>query len=100
MIAQKSRVFRHEDTRASAMNIITYILDQHRTTVLDIQRQMVDEGKDLDQTDAGQELEKELLKQRELLEQRIQEAQEEMREAIADGNEKANEEATEQQDHF
>lgn len=82
------------------MNIITYILDQHRTTVLDIQRQMVDEGKDLDQTDAGQELEKELLKQRELLEQRIQEAQEEMREAIADGNEKANEEATEQQDHF
>ena len=37
MAAHGSRVFRHEDSRASAMNIITYILDQRRTSVLQIQ---------------------------------------------------------------
>lgn len=100
MVAQGSRVFRHEDSRASAMNIITYILDQRKTTILQIQRQMVDEGKRLDETSAGQELEKELLKQRELFERRLKEAQEEMQEAIEEGNRKAIEESAEQQSRF
>jgi uncharacterized membrane protein len=100
MVANGSRVFRHEDNRASAMNIITYILDQRKRTILHIQREMVDEGKRLDETSAGQELERELLKQREVFEKRLREAQEEMQEALQEGNRKAIEEAMEQQARF
>jgi hypothetical protein len=100
MASHGSRVFRHEDSRASAMNIVTYILDQRRTAVLQIQRQMVDEGKSLDETAAGQEVERELLKQREHFEKRLKEAQEEMNEAIEEGNRHAIEEAAEDRARF
>ncbi|TKA63822.1 hypothetical protein B0A55_10020, partial [Friedmanniomyces simplex] len=100
MVNQGSRVFRHDDFRASAMNIVTYILDQRKRTVLQIQRQMVDEGKSLDETSAGQELERELLKQRKAFERRLQEAQDEMRQAIEEGNRKAIEDAAAQQERF
>ncbi|KAK0257976.1 hypothetical protein LTS16_002045 [Friedmanniomyces endolithicus] len=100
MVHQGSRVFRHDDSRASAMNIVTYILDQRRTTVLQIQRQMVDEGKTLDETSAGQELERELIKQRKLFERRLQEAQDDMKEAIEEGNRKSIEDAAAQQERF
>jgi hypothetical protein len=100
MVSQGSRVFRHEDNRSSAMNIITYILDQRKRTILQIQRQMIDEGKRLDETSAGQELEKELLNQREVFERRLREAHEEMQEAIEEGNRKAIEDSVEQQARF
>jgi hypothetical protein len=61
---------------------------------------MVDEGKNLDETSAGQELERELLQQRELFERRLKEAERDMQEAIAEGNRKAIEEAAEQQARF
>lgn len=82
------------------MNIVSYILDQRKQTVLQIQRQMVDEGKTLDETEAGQEVEKELIKQRELFERRLKEAQEEMQIALKEGNKRAIEEAAEQQERF
>ena len=100
MVSKGSRVFRHDDSRVSAMNIITYILDQKKTTVLQIQRQMVDEGKNLNETAAGQELEKELVKQRELFEKRLREAEQEMKEAMEEGNRRAIEEAAAQQERF
>jgi hypothetical protein len=100
MLQLGCQVFRHTNTRASAMNIVTYILDQLKQTVLQTQRQMVDEGKPLDETCAGQEVEKDLLKQRQLCERRLQEAQEEMQEAITEGNQRAIEEAAKQQERF
>ncbi|KAG9845925.1 hypothetical protein KCU98_g6587, partial [Aureobasidium melanogenum] len=100
MMAKGSRVFRHDDSRTSAMKLIGYILDQGKTTVLQIQRQMIDEGKSLNETSAGEELERELLQQRELFERRLREAQEELNEAIQEGNRKAAEEAAEQQERF
>jgi hypothetical protein len=95
-----SRVLRHEDTRVSALNIVGYILDQRSRTVLEIQRQMVDEGKTLDETSAGQELNRELLKQRDLFERRLEEARLDMQEAISEGNRRAVEEAAEEQERF
>jgi hypothetical protein len=100
LVGQGSYVFRHDDTRTSAMNIITYIMDQHQRTILQIQREMVDGGKTLDETSAGQELEKELLKQRELFDRRLKEAEEEMKDALEEGNRRAIEEAAEQEDRF
>ncbi|KAG9764077.1 hypothetical protein KCU73_g1120, partial [Aureobasidium melanogenum] len=100
MTAKGSRVFRHDDSGASAMKLISYILDQRKTTVLQIQRQMVDEGKSLDETSAGEELEKVLLQQREQFEKRLKEAREEMEEAIQKGNSEAANEAAEQQERF
>ncbi|KAH0202371.1 hypothetical protein KCU99_g4611, partial [Aureobasidium melanogenum] len=100
MMAKGSRVFRHDDSRASAMKVISYILDQRKTTVLQIQRQMVDEGKSLIETSAGKELEKVLLQERERFEKRLKAAREEMEEAIQEGNRKAANEAAEQQEQL
>ncbi|KAG9660846.1 hypothetical protein KCU64_g2942, partial [Aureobasidium melanogenum] len=100
MMAKGSRVFRHDDSRASAMKVISYILDQRKTTVLQIQRQMVDEGKSLIETSAGKELEKVLLQERERFEKRLKAAREEMEEAIQEGNRIAANEAAEQQEQL
>lgn len=100
MVDKGSCVFRHDDSRASAMKIISYILDQRKMTILQVQRQMVDEGKTLNETSAGQELEKELSKQRELFERRLQEAREDMKEAVAERSRQAIEEANAQHARF
>lgn len=78
MISQGSVVFRHDDTQESAMKIIDFILNQGRTTVLSLQRQMNEEGMDLEETDAGREYRRDLESQIEGLEKTI----EEMRGAI------------------
>lgn len=100
MVGQGSRVFRHDDSRKSAMKIVEYILDQRKKTVLQIQRQMVDEGLSLEQTSAGQEMEKELIKQREAFERRLKDAQDEMQVAIDEGNRRAIEDAAKQQEKW
>jgi hypothetical protein len=41
---------------ASAMEIVTHILDQEKTYVLALQRELIDEGKELHKTDAGKVL--------------------------------------------
>ena len=78
MISQGSVVLRHDDTQESAMKIIDFILNQGRTTVLSLQRQMNEEGMDLEETDAGREYRRDLESQIEGLEKTI----EEMRGAI------------------
>jgi hypothetical protein len=100
MIEHGSHAFRHTDDEQSAMSIISYILDQRTTMILQIQRQMMDEGKDLDETSAGQELERELIKVRKAFEQRLKVAHEEMEQALAAGNKRLIQELSEQQDRF
>ena len=55
-----SRVYRYTDTRESAMIIISDLITLRTTVVLDIQRQMINEHKSLEDTSAGQEVEKEI----------------------------------------
>ena len=78
MISQGSVVFRHDDTQESTMKIIDFILNRGRTTVLGLQRQMNEEGMELEETDAGREYRRDLEAQIQGLEKTI----EEMRGAI------------------
>lgn len=100
MASHGSPVLRHDDTVDSALAIIRYILGQNRRTTLQVQREMMEDGKRLDETLAGQELSRELLEQRRLFEKRLQDAREEMKQAIDEGNKRAIQEAAEQQEKF
>lgn len=71
MISQGSVVLRHDDTPESAMKIIDFILNQRRTTVLSLQRQMSEEGMELEETDAGREYRRDLQSQIQGLEKTI-----------------------------
>lgn len=54
LMAQRgSQVVRHTDDRASAEGIVSHIVDLESTVTLDIQREMVDQGKGLQDTAAG-----------------------------------------------
>ncbi|PMD60350.1 uncharacterized protein K444DRAFT_528351, partial [Hyaloscypha bicolor E] len=49
-------VYRHDDTKKSAWRILNYILSLQGGMVLEIQREMIDQRKTLDQTFIGQQL--------------------------------------------
>ena len=55
-----SRVYRYADTRESAMTIISDLTALRKTVVLDIQKQMINEHKSLEDISAGKEVEKEI----------------------------------------
>ncbi|KAH8775312.1 hypothetical protein F5883DRAFT_518737 [Diaporthe sp. PMI_573] len=61
MAFHDSPVLRHNDNVDSALSIVQYILNQNRQTILQVQREMMEDGKQLDETLAGQELNRELL---------------------------------------
>jgi hypothetical protein len=76
MIQNQSKVFRQDSGRTSATRIIEYLVQRDRGSTrsrptLDIQKQMVDQGKTLGQTGAGQEVEVWLTQQREAYERKL-----------------------------
>jgi hypothetical protein len=75
MIKNGSKVFRHDRRRESASGIVEYLVslrsDQDQEIPLAIQKQMVDEGKTLDETDAGMEVESQLIAQKKFYEQEL-----------------------------
>lgn len=82
MISKGSRVERHGNNRESAMRLIGTFVDQGSKITLELQHQMVNESKTLDQTDAGIELQSEIAKEREKFSEQLKEAREQMEEAI------------------
>ncbi|KAK6539282.1 hypothetical protein TWF694_009517 [Orbilia ellipsospora] len=89
MVSRGSRVFRHTNDRESALEIVDYIVGLQTKVVLDIQYQMVDQHKTLDQTGAGKELEAELIKQREKFAQQLKEVQEDLQSALEEADEES-----------
>ncbi|KAK5019806.1 hypothetical protein LTR16_000252 [Cryomyces antarcticus] len=81
IVKQGSRVIRHTNDRASAISLIELSLPKQKIT-LDLQQQIVDEKKTLDQTSAGQELEVIIIQQREMFAKELQEVREQMQEAL------------------
>lgn len=53
MVDKGSAVHRHYNTRESAKKIIDQLANHDKKFVTDLQRQLVDEGRTLDQTSAG-----------------------------------------------
>lgn len=81
-MAKGSNVYRHDGGFDSASGILTQVLSASQRTVLHIQRQMVDQRRDLDQTDAGMELEAELIQEKQKMQRELAEMKEEMEEAM------------------
>ncbi|KAJ9504306.1 hypothetical protein H2202_000362 [Exophiala xenobiotica] len=82
MIAKGSRVEKHDGSAKSARRIVSNLVDRRIQAVLDIQRQLVDEHRSLDDTDAGQALQSEPLEERKKSEARLAELKLDMEDAL------------------
>ncbi|KAH7177048.1 P-loop containing nucleoside triphosphate hydrolase protein, partial [Dactylonectria macrodidyma] len=100
MVSRGSTVVRHDNTRESAMSIVTYILDQGKSTVLQIQREMEQGGMKLDQTSAGKMLGQDLDKKREAIESRLRKSERDLDQAIKEGDSETIDIATNDQDQL
>ena len=82
MIKHGSTVFRHPNTQASAFEIIDHMIELSQTVVLDIQKQLVDEQKLIENTSAGRELLRKVLEERKTMEERLWSSEQERYEYI------------------
>jgi len=82
MVDRGSKIVKHDGTKESAHSIISELVDKGTQVVLDIQVQLVVENKTLDETSAGQYIQRELLDARKRFEKDIAEYQESMEAAI------------------
>ena len=85
MLRAGSKMKRHTNNRESAMAIIADLVDRGTTTVLNIQHEL-GAGKQLDETAAGVELEKDMLEQRAEFSKRLEDSTRAMEEAIKTNN--------------
>lgn len=86
MVERGSQVHRHYNNRESALRLIDNLVGANKSRpkiVLDIQAQMVDEGKDLASTSAGLAVDDAISKERQRFAKQIAESQADMREALA-----------------
>ncbi|KAF5548265.1 hypothetical protein FMEXI_4829 [Fusarium mexicanum] len=67
MLSKGSSIHRYNNTAESAREIVLSLAGHNAPIATDLQKQMVDEGKSLDETSAGQGLKSELLKERQKL---------------------------------
>ena len=65
MLEKGSSSHRHDNTKASARDIVHLLAHHNASIATDLQKQLVDERRRLDQTSAGRELQSEMLKQKE-----------------------------------
>jgi len=90
-IAKGAQLRRHNNTPESARAILRKILENDPVT-LRIQRELIDEGKDIRQTRAGAELNREINEAVEKCQEEIKEMEENMRKAMEDKDEETREE--------
>ncbi|KAG9508370.1 hypothetical protein J7337_001934 [Fusarium musae] len=81
MLSKGSSIHRYNNTAESAREIILSLAGHNAPIATDLQKQMVDEGKSLDETSAGQGLKSELLKERQKLTKERQDLQALIKEA-------------------
>jgi hypothetical protein len=82
MKSKGSSMARHWNTRESAVELIRLLTKSDSKVTLDLQDQMVNEHKALDETTAGQELQGELARERAKWAAELQDVQENMRQAM------------------
>ena len=100
MIREGSTVYRHTDDHNSAINIISFLTDRDTKTVLDLQTEMVDQKRSLEDTEAGREVDREMSKQRGLFEKRLEHTRHELKEAIAAKDDQHVREIMQEQEKF
>jgi hypothetical protein len=88
MIAEESRMMRQNDGFRSALEIVNYILGLKHGAVLTIQKELIDDKKQLNQTRAGEVVQRDILIEKKRHEQELRRLQEAMDKAVKDGNER------------
>jgi hypothetical protein len=83
MVEKGSKIFRHDRGAESATEIIDYLISRKKTFVLDIQHQLVDQGRQFRDTAAGAEVQAEINKVAEFLKDELENLQKEMNDAIS-----------------
>ncbi|KAL6858334.1 hypothetical protein ACO1O0_005795 [Amphichorda felina] len=81
LIESGATLGRHDNTRETAMRLLKRFIRKNRMT-MQVQKEMVNDRKTLDQTQAGMELDSELQKERERFSKDLADAQEMMKQAI------------------
>jgi len=82
MIRRGSKTFRHSDDKGSAFKIVDYLISLRSRAVLEIQAQLVDENKNLQDTSAGMEVEREIQQIRVKHSKQLKEIEEETQQAL------------------
>ena len=100
MIDHGSRVFRHDNKETSALKIIIYLMRRKRPVTLDIQREMVDEKRELIDTGAGEALASNLQSLMKLYEGKLRILEQEFREARKEDREMLEEQRREHQENL
>lgn len=83
IIAKGGKVFRHDQGVESGERIINYLVNRKQKMVLEIQREMVDDGKTLEHTGAGNVVQEELNKLRAEHARELARIRDEWKEALA-----------------
>ncbi|KAF8860698.1 hypothetical protein BDZ45DRAFT_551253, partial [Acephala macrosclerotiorum] len=97
MVDRGSQVVKHDGTESSALDIVLNIVGRKNRVILDIQRQLIDQSLDLNETDAAQALQSELIAERKRFEQQLRNLKEEMQEAIDENDLRAQREIKKEQ---
>ncbi|KAF3901847.1 hypothetical protein AA313_de0208849 [Arthrobotrys entomopaga] len=88
MIERGSKVVRHDGSRESALEIVGSLVKRSVRVVLDIQRQLIDQKMNLDDTDAAQALQEELIRERKAFQEKLSELKEDMEFAMKENDQK------------
>ena len=86
MIAKGSKVFRFQNTKESALEILDSLISRREEVILQIQQEMVNEGRSVASTSAGEQLNQKLLE----LEARLRQQMVAHEKAIADAKQQHN----------
>ncbi|KAI0542496.1 hypothetical protein GGR58DRAFT_452595 [Xylaria digitata] len=100
MISKGSSCHRLDNTAESKKRIVHLLADHDEPVATDIQTQLVDEQRRLDQTSAGRELHSELIREREKWEREREEIKRQMEEAIKKSDREAQEALEEERDRY
>ncbi|KAK6518921.1 hypothetical protein TWF281_003613 [Arthrobotrys megalospora] len=87
MLKRGSTVVRHDGSRESALNIVAGLVKRRKRVVLDIQKQLIDQKLNLDDTDAAQALQAELVKERKVFQEKLNDLKEDMDFALKEKDE-------------
>lgn len=101
MISKGSTTFRHDNSLSKAYELLRHFLpDITETITLNLQQEMVDEKRTLDQTSVGQELNNEILREREKFMKELNDTKGQMLKAIAQRDQESAEALREVQDDY
>lgn len=86
MIRRGSKIFRRSDDKSLTLEIVDYLISLRRRGVLEIQTQLIDEQRSLQDISAGMEVERKLQQAKVKFAEDLKELKDELKQAQLDGD--------------